>query len=259
MQQETIKKALDLFNGRKYEEALNEFMEMAKEDDSNARLMNNIGLCYANTGDYQKAEEYYAKALALDSKQAQIYVNLADMLFKQKRLFDAIELLQNAVYEMPDDVTTRHYLARIYMEDKRYEEAIGALDVVLELLPKNPDAHWDLGMIYFELGDWYSAIGNFEQVLETVDNNPLIYFQTGLAYEANNELDKAISNYLKAIAVNDKFPLAYKKLGLLFKARGDYEGAKEYLEDYLEFDLPETEKEQIQGIIGNLGKHEEEK
>lgn len=249
---ETLKKALDLYNERDYEQALKEFLEMEKEDADDSRLLNNIGLCYANMRDNEKAKWYYGRAIGLDPSQAQTYVNMSDLLFKERRLLEAIELLQNAVYELPQDVTTRHYLARVYMEDKRYEEAIATLDVVLELSPKNPDAHWDLGMVYFELGDWYSAISNFEEVLETVDNNPLIYYQTGLAYEANDEVDKAISNYLKALAVNENFPHAYKKLGMLFMARNDIEDAIEYFEGYLNFEVGEEEKNLISGLIEAL-------
>lgn len=254
---ETLKRALDLYNDKEFEKAVNEFLEMEKEDDKDARLLNNIGLCYANMGQYEKAQWYYGKAISLDAKQAQTYVNMADLLFKERKILEAIELLQNAVYELPEDVTTRHYLARIYMEDKRYEEAIAALDAVLELSPKNPDAHWDLGMVYFELGDWYSAIANYEQVLETVDNNPLIYYQTGQAYEANDEIDRAISNYLKALAVNEKFPHAYKRLGLLFMAREEADDAIEYFEDYLNFELPQEEKNQIQNLIDSIKKKKE--
>lgn len=253
---EALKKALDLYNERDYKGALEVFLEIEKDDPDDSRLLNNIGLCYANMGDYEKAHWYYGRAIALDSKQAQTYVNMADLLFKERKILEAIELLQNAVYELPEDVTTRHYLARIYMEDKRYEEAISALDVVLDLSPKNPDAHWDLGMVYFELGDWHSAISNFEQVLETVTNNPLIYYQTGLAYEANDETDKAISNYLKALAVNENFPHAYKKLGTLFMARGENEDAIEYYTDYLRFELPQEEKDSINKLIESLKEKE---
>ena len=147
----------------------------------------------------------------------------------------------------------RHYLARIYIEDKRYDDAIDALDSVLELAPKNYDANWDLGMVYFELGDYDSAIANFEEVLNYIEDNELIFYQTALAYEANDEIDKAISNLLKSIAVNDKFPLGYKRLGMLFMARGDMEDAKEYYEEYLKFDIPHEEKEQIQNILNRLG------
>ena len=72
------------------------------------------------------------------------------------------------------------------------------------------------------------------------------------AYEANNEIDKAISNYLKAIAVNDKFTLAYKKVGVLFLARNDYEDAIEYFEDYLNFDIPQEEKDSVEKLIERI-------
>ena len=72
------------------------------------------------------------------------------------------------------------------------------------------------------------------------------------AYEANNEIDKAISNYLKAIAVNDKFTLAYKKVGVLFLARNDYEDAIEYFEDYIQFDIPQEEKDSVEKLIERI-------
>ena len=249
---DALKTALDLYQEHKYDEALGEFLKMEEEYNGDSRLLNNIALCYANTHDFEKAEYYYQKALSYDAKQAQIYVNFADLLFQQQKIVEAIELLQNAIYELPENVTVRHYLARVYLEDKRFDEAISTLDTVLELSPKNPDAHWDLGMLYFELGDWYSAISNFEEVVETVDNNPLIFYQLGLAYEANDELDKAMTAYFKAIAANQDFPLAYKKLGMLFMARNDAEDAIEYYETYLSFELPEEEKAQIEKIIGTL-------
>jgi tetratricopeptide (TPR) repeat protein len=111
-----------------------------------------------------------------------------------------------------------------------------------------------LGHVYFELGDYESAIDNFENVLayEENQNNELLYYALAQAYEANNQIDKAISNYLKSIAVNDKFTLAYKKAGILFLARNDYEDAIEYFENYLEFDIPDEEKDNIQKLIDRV-------
>ncbi len=70
-------------------------------------------------------------------------------------------------------------------------------------------------------------------------------FLSGQAYEANDEIDKALSNHLKAIAINQEFYPAYKKAGILFLARHDIEDAIEHFEDYLKFDLPEEEKDNI--------------
>ena len=79
-----------------------------------------------------------------------------------------------------------------------------------------------------------------------------MYYALAQAYEGNNEIDKAISNYLKSIAVNDKFTLAYKKVGVLFLAREDFEDAIEYFEDYINFDIPEEEKESVGKLIERI-------
>jgi len=247
--EEKLSKALNHFSKEEYNEALAIFKELLETDNKDTNLYNNIGLCYANLSDNKNAEEYYLKALELDNKLPQVYLNLTDIYYKEKRFFDAIGLLQNAVTYMPDNIALRHYLARIYMEDSRLDLAIDQLDEIIEQSPKNYDAYWDLARVYYELGEYNAAISHFEEVLENYQDNELIYYQVALAYEANDEVDKAISNYLKAIAVNDKFHPAFRKLGILFMARGDFQDAKEYFEEYLEFDVPQEEKTKIENVL----------
>ena len=95
-------------------------------------------------------------------------------------------------------------------------------------------------------------IENFENVLEYKQDNELIYYYLAEAYQANDEIDKAISNFLKSIATNSKFTLAYKKVAILFMARGDYADAIEYLEDYLNFDIPQEEKDGVNKLIDSI-------
>lgn len=249
-----IKKALDLYKNQDYQGAANEFENVLKADENNPNILNNIGLCYAKLANDDKAEEYYLKALSLNNKMVETYVNLADLYYKQKRIAEAINLLESAVTLMPDNIALKHYLARIYIDDKRYDLAIDQLSEVLDASPKNTDAYWDLGNVYFELGEYDNAVSNYEHVLELVDNNAIIYYQTALAYEANDNIDKAISNHLKAAALNSNFHPAYKKLGILFMARNDIEDAIEYFNDYLKFDLPKDEKDRIQELITRISK-----
>lgn len=247
-----VELALEEFKKGNYKEALEEFLVALEEDKANPHILNNIGLCHIYLEDDTNAEKSFLEALAIDDKIVQLYINLADLYYRQNEMLKAIEILQNGVYKLPDNPALRHYLARVYIDDSRYDIAIDQLDAVLEISPKNYDAYWDLGRVYFELGVWDEAIANYERVLEYVDNNPLIYYNVALAYEANDEIDKAISNHLKAIAINDKFAHSYKNLGVLFLSRGEKEDAKEYFEEYLKFNLPEEEKETIEHILKKL-------
>ena len=248
----SVDKALELYKDGKYNEAIDAFSAVLETEGDNAEIYNNIGLCYANLGEDEKAEKNYLKAQELNPKLPQVYINLADIYYKEKDMGSGIELMSQGIYEMPDNLVLRHYLARFYMEDAKLDLAIDELEHILEKQPENYDVYYDLARVHFELGNYACAIENFENVLEFKSDNALIYFALAQAYEANDEIDKAISNYLKTIAHNDSFAPAYKKLGVLFFAREDYEDAIEYFEDYLNFDIPKEETEKIKGLIARI-------
>ena len=249
---EKIDKAMSLFKEKKYKEAIDAFSLVLENEPDNADVYNNMGVAYACTGDFEHSEKCYIRAIELDPELAQAYINLSDLYYKAGDLASAVGTLQRGSYELENNLAIAHLLARVYIEDQRWEDAIVELERVLDGEPENYDAYYDLGHVYFELGDYESAISNFENVLEYEQNNELLYYALAQAYEANNEIDKAISNYLKAIAVNDKFILAYKKVGILFLARNDYEDAIEYFENYLEFDIPQEEKDSVQKLIDRV-------
>ena len=252
MSDKKIQKALDFFKKKDYENALKTFKEILKEDENNQNTLNNIGLCEMRLGQYDEAQESLLKAISVDNSTPQPYLNLAELYFIKNDFLKAIELLQTATSVIPDNIAILHYLARIYIEDKRFNEAIDTLNMILDLSPENIDAYWDLGMVNFDMGEYESSSKNFENVLEKVQNNPVIFYQTALSYEMQYNIDKAISNHLKAITVNENFPLSYKRLGMLYMARKDFEDAKEYFEDYLKFDLPEEEKNNIKNVIDKM-------
>jgi len=253
---EKIEKALECFKNKDYNGAIDLFTAVAEIEPENAEIHNNLGLCYSNVGDEDKAEKNYLKCIELNPKIPQCYINLADLYYKQNRMGEGINILSYAIDMLPDDLIFRHYLARFYMEDTKQDLAIDELVYILEKQPDNYDAYYDLAKIYFEFGNYDSAIENFENVLEYKQDNEFIYYYLGEAYQANDEIDKALSNFLKAIAANNKFPLAYKKAAILFMARGDNADAVEYFEDYINFDIPQEEKDSVNKLIKNLKANE---
>ena len=247
-----IDKAMSLFKEKKYKEAIDAFHSVLETEPDNADVYNNMAVAYTCVGDSEHAENYFVKAIELDPEMAQAYINLSDLYYKTGDIASAVGTLQRGSYELENNLTIAHLLARVYIEDQRWEDAIVELERVLDGEPENYDAYYDLGHVYFEIGDYEGAIDNFENVLEYEQNNELIYYALAQAYEANNEIDKAISNYLKAIAVNDKFTLAHKKVGILFLAREDYEDAIEYFNNYINFDIPDEEKESVKKLIERI-------
>lgn len=142
---------------------------------------------------------------------------------------------------------------RELIADCRYDDAMEMLQIASEEEPENIDYNYELSRIFMEMGNYESAISNLELVVDKTRNH-LLYFMLGEAYQADEQVDKAIGAYLKAIMLNEKFALAYKKLGILFMGRNDNVSAIEYFEDYLNLDIPQEEKNQVREVLNRIKK-----
>ena len=135
-----IKKAIELYNKGEYEKATDIFSSVLETEKPTVEVYNTLGLCYKEVGNIEKAEDNFLKALELNPKSPELYINLADLYFKTKDYGNGIELLLQGVYELPDNMVIRHFLARFYMEDSRLDLAIDELEHILEVQPENFDA-----------------------------------------------------------------------------------------------------------------------
>jgi len=153
---------------------------------------------------------------------------------------------------MENQISKIDYIREL-IADCRYDDAMEMLQSAMDEEPDNIDYNYELARIFIEMGNYPSAISNLELVVENVRNH-LIYCMLAEAYQADNQIDKAIGAYLKATMLSEKFPLPYKKLGILFMGRNDYTSAIEYFEDYLKLDIPQEEKEQTENILKRIRK-----
>ena len=153
---------------------------------------------------------------------------------------------------MENNLSRIEYIREL-IADCRYDDALEMLQIATDDEPDNVDYNYELARIFMEMGNYQSAISNLELVVDKVRNH-LLYFMIAEAYQADNQIDKAIGAYLKAIMLNEKFAPAYKKLGILFLGRNDKLSAVEYFEDYLKLDIPQDEKEQIKTILERIKK-----
>lgn len=163
-------------------------------------------------------------------------------------------LLQNKILcnnkNMEENISRIDYIREL-IQDCRYDDALEMLQIATDDEPDNVEYNYELARIFMELGNYSSAISNLELVTENTRNH-LLYYMLGEAYQADNQIDKAIGAYLKATMLNEKFALPYKKLGILFLGRNDKISAVEYFEDYIKLDIPKEEKEQAEQVLNRI-------
>jgi len=151
---------------------------------------------------------------------------------------------------MEQELSRIDYIREL-INDCRYDDALEMLQIASEDEPDNVDYNYELARVFMEMGNYPSAISNLELVADKTRNH-FVYFMLAEAYQADEQIDRAIGAYLKCLMLNEKFTLAYKKLGTLFLGRGDKASSVEYFEDYLKLDIPENEKVTVREVLKRI-------
>ncbi len=136
-------------------------------------------------GNYDKAIDYFSKAIEKDSDYSAAYFERGYCYDKIGNLDLAISDLTNAIdfnnkWEVVSNLSLGYYTrARSYHaiktddQDKRNEVLNLSLtdwNKTLELKPNQPEGHYGRGLVYIDLGDLTSAISDFRKAYDTTTN-----------------------------------------------------------------------------------------
>jgi len=171
-QSNVFKKALDLVNAGKYDEAEAAYKEIftALEPTKDkvppaewAKLHFNLGLVYEKKKDWANAEASYRKAGELDPTLVEPYKGLANVYKGQKRWDDGVAAFTQAVAAQPENSYLIYELGIFYREARKYEEAYTQFAKASTLIPDNPEIFYDLGTTAISLNKIPEALKNLEK------------------------------------------------------------------------------------------------
>ena len=243
-----------------------------------AALQNNLGNLYSDLHDYDKAEEYYLKALENDTQLftqnpdayraslastqnnlGVLYKNLHDYAKSEEYYLKALEnytqlFSQNPNAYRADLAKTQHNLGYLYNNLHDYAKAeeyyLQALENRTQLFTQNPDAYRaDLAMTQNNLGILYDDLHDYakaeEYYLQALENRTQLFTQNPDAYRAS-------------------LAGTQNNLGVLYKNLHDYAKSEEYYLKALENrtqlfsqnpDAYRADLAMIQNNLGNLYKN----
>ncbi|MBV9908139.1 MAG: tetratricopeptide repeat protein [Hyphomicrobiales bacterium] len=152
--------------------------------------------------DVERADATVSKALALDPNYADAHVAKAWILWRQRRLDEAI------------------------VEDER----------ALALNPAFLDAYVNMGLVYRTLGRFEESLGFFDKAIRRSPNDPAV--STSYAIKAGDHIalkqyDQALESAHRAIAISPSFPLTHWYLVTALLQSGQDSQAHEALRRYL--------------------------
>ena len=234
---EVIKKALEFVKNEQSNEAIKLLIKSKKSTKEINAL---LGILYNEQKEYEKAEEYYLRAIESGDNKA--LNNLGNLYKEQKEYEKAEEYYLRAIDTGNNDALFN--LGNLYSIKKDYTKAeeyyLKAIDI------GNNDALFNIGNLYIIKEDYTKAEEYYLKAIESGVNDALnslswMYFTQGKEKNKSLELiqksykiKKEYANthtYAAVLLWNEEFSKSYEKFEEWIK----FEGAEESLADISEY------------------------
>lgn len=208
-----------LYELKKYDEAVIEYDKGLKQNENNASLLNLKGFTLNKLKRYEESIELFEKASAVDENFAAPYINKAEALHELGYDRDALDSLAQAKNIYPYFSNVYAFEMKIYCNHREY-------DTALEIYQEAENSNCVSDSILFQKGRALSGKGNLDEALEIIlsviknaeENENTrefldeLYYETSLIYSDQEEYEKALNLINAAIDVNkDKIKFYYTR------------------------------------------------
>jgi tetratricopeptide (TPR) repeat protein len=175
---------------------------------------------------------------------------------------EAIKQLQLAIKAVPKFADAWNILGAVYEQRGMLMEAKDALLHAIDINPKLASPYLRLARISNKLGDWDAAAKNEDALLKIETRfYPEIYLHQGITrFELKNltGAEESLKTAQSLDAAHRLYRVEYV-LGLIALAKGDLNGAKEHIANYMKSDPTTPDIEKIQVQLDTLGQPDSSK
>lgn len=201
--QKKMELIVTLHSQGKYSDSLKEVEKELENYPQNIMLLNLAGACNNSLKNYDKATQFYYKALKLSPNNHDLFFNLANNFRESGNTTKAIE----------------HYKK------------------ILNKQPKHLGALSNISICYNIIEDYLTSISYCDQIIIIKKDFPEAYLNRAVAYKHLEQFENAINDYNTALRLNPNYKLAHKNLGILLCQLGNFELAKSHFDKIGQSDI----------------------
>jgi tetratricopeptide (TPR) repeat protein len=229
-----VKQGELLMAQRKYDAAIQQFMQALEKNPRSPRAHLNLGRVYRAQQRYDEAIKAIEQSRkAQDSEEA--WVVLSMVYFETKDFSTAVSFMEKALERAPDNAMHHFRLGRIRETAGDLERAIESFKMAMSQNPDLVEARIHLGLALKKLRRYDEALEVLEEAvkdLRKIDANvSMLQTALGEVYEAMAMLDYAGHSFKLAVKNNKKNCDAIAGLGRVLRGQGRLEEALELLAD----------------------------
>jgi type IV pilus biogenesis/stability protein PilW len=160
---------LSYYNENNIQMAYIEFQKALEFNPYNKEVLNAIGTIHLlRFEDFQKAVDFFQRAIKVDAKFSEAHNNLGVAYEKTGRFNDAIDFykkaLSNTMYQSPEKAYNN--LGRVYYRLGRYDEAIDAYKGAIRRVNDFYPSYYGLALCYNSKGQYGDAASAIERAIE---------------------------------------------------------------------------------------------
>ncbi len=237
---QNIAELYDRFNQQ--EEALKEYLLLAKKDSENPENFFKIGRLFEARNRTDRAASFYKKAVDLDNNHAQALGRLGILLYRSKRPAEALKYLDGAIKRNSENYEAHYYRGKIQKELGDKNAAISAFERASKSPEFKTKALLERGATMLKLGEVDRAIPELERAVRSAEDessNEALYARYFLAgaYEKNRKVEDAVKQWEIIYTKKRNFKDVAEKLSQYQDVRTD-DRLKDYItsgpEEFLE-------------------------
>jgi adenylate cyclase len=174
--------------------------EAGIHDDQRAETHIAIGNILTGTGQYERAEAAFNRALEIEPKRSEAHLGLGRLLALTGDDEQAEALHRRAIELDPAYWRNYSFLSAFLSSRGRMDEAIAEINRAIRLEPDSPRLYSNLGGFLLITGDHERAAQAFEESIRREPTGPA-YSNAGIAHYFSGDFAAAESMYREAIAI----------------------------------------------------------
>ncbi|HEA64656.1 MAG TPA: tetratricopeptide repeat protein [Candidatus Aminicenantes bacterium] len=177
-----IEEGNQLYSQEKYAEAVVKYEEFLEKNPSIRQILNNIGNCYQEMGEYEKAIAAFNKFLdwikeekgSLEGNEnaARTLASIGGAYMKQGDLEKGSEYFKQSLDVLPADEALAFNLGAICFKQGEREKAIEYFKLAIQIKDTWALPYLKLGYTYLNKGEYQLAIDSFKKFLELASDDP---------------------------------------------------------------------------------------
>lgn len=190
-----------------YLDFAHKYIKMAADNDRNNPLFQmNMAFFYHKTGFFDKAENYYKKALAIDVRLSEASYNYAELLLKKGDSLNAYQMYKNVYDRSPNFGKAAEILADLSIKLEKYSETEVFLKTAVEKDPTNKSALQNFIIVLFKLNEYQKVVDLYDLNRNVIgmDNSGIykLYVQSLIDSGQLNRGKEALEEYISVYPEN---------------------------------------------------------